>query len=183
MKRFASLASVVIACAALAACADQSMAPMGPVAPEGPAASYGAPGPFQPSDFSWSIRRGGSSIEGVLAYRGHGGRYTCEGGDVILTPETSWSRRRMIILYGSANAAAVPVSIVRARTPGAPAGDYARFVRKTTCDATNHFSFQGLPEGSWFVITVAKPADGQNETMAVTRRVETRGGPRSVTLY
>ena len=67
----------------------------------------------------------------------------------------------MIILYGSANAAAVPVSIVRARTPGAPAGDLARFARKTTCDAGNRFSFEGLPEGSWFVITIAKSADGQ----------------------
>lgn len=88
----------------------------------------------------------------------------------------------MIILYGSASAAAVTVSIVRARTPGAPAGDYARFVRKTTCDAANRFSFEGLPDGSWFIITVAKPADGQGETVAVTRRVETRGGVRSVTL-
>ena len=146
-------------------------------------ADRSAPGPFQPADFAWSTRPGGSSIDGVLAYRGGGGRYTCDGGDVILTPETAWSRRRMIILYGSASSAAVPVSIVRARTPGAPAGDYARFVRKTSCDAANHFAFEGLPEGSWFVITVAKPTDGNGETVAVTRRVETRGGPRSVTLY
>ena len=172
--------SAILACGALAACAYQ---PMGPEGSSAPMAEVGAPGPFQPSDFAWSTQRGGSSILGILAYRGPGGRYTCEGGDVILTPETDWSRRRMVILYGSANAAAVPVSIVRARTPGAPVGDYARFVRKTTCDAANHFGFEGLPEGSWFVITVAKPADGQGETVAVTRRVETRGGSRSVTLY
>jgi hypothetical protein len=145
-------------------------------------ADFAPPGPFQPADFAWSTRPGGSSIDGVLAYRGGGGRYTCEGGDVILTPETTWSRRRMIILYGSATQAAVPVSVVRARTPGAPAGDYARFVRKTTCDASNHFSFQGLPNGQWFVITVAKPVDDDGEPVAVTRRVETRGGPRSVIL-
>ena len=102
---------------------------------------------------------------------------------MILTPETAWSRRRMIILYGSATAAAVPVSIVRARTPSAPSGDYARYVRKTTCDETNHFSFLGLPDGAWFVITVGKPVDGSGEGVAVTRRVETHGGPRSVTLY
>lgn len=89
----------------------------------------------------------------------------------------------MVTLYGSANAAAVPVPIVRARTPGAPAGDYARFVRRATCDGANRFHFDGLPEGAWFVITVAKPLDGQGETVAVTRRVETRGGPRTVTLY
>jgi hypothetical protein len=32
------------------------------------------------------------------------------------------------------------------------------------------------------VITIAKSADGQGEDLAVTRRVETRGGSRSVTL-
>jgi hypothetical protein len=179
MKRFALALPIMLACGALAGCADQ---PMGLSSPAAPMADLGGPRPFQPAEFAWSTRPGGSSIEGVLAYRGGGGRYTCEGGDVILTPETAWSRRRMIILYGSASAAAVPVSIVRARTPNAPTGDYARFVRKTTCDAANHFEFQGLPEGSWFVITVAKPVDG-GETVAVTRRVDTRGGPRSVTLY
>ena len=170
----------LLVCGALAGCAYQ---PMGPEAPAAPIAEMAAPGPFQPSDFAWSTRAGGSSISGVLAYRGGNGRFTCEGGDVILTPETGWSRRRMVILYGSATAAAVPVSIVRARTPGAPAGDYARFVRKAICDGANRFRFDSLPEGSWFVITIAKPVDGQGETVAVTRRVETRGGPRSVTLY
>jgi hypothetical protein len=180
MKRFAKSLSILLAASVLTACADQ---PMGPSDPGGQVTALSTPGPFEPADFAWSTRRGGSSIEGVLTYRGGGGRYTCDGGDVILTPETAWSRRRMIILYGSASAAAVPVSIVRARTPGAPAGDIALFARKTTCDASNHFSFGGLPDGSWFVITVAKPADGAGETVAITRRVETRGGVRSVTLY
>ena len=178
MKRLASTFSALAACGLLGACADQPMGLAGPSA----MSDLSAPGPFQPADFYWSTRPGGSSIDGVLAYRSGSERYTCEGGDVILTPETAWSRRRMIILYGSANAAAVPVSIVRARTPGAPAGDIARYARKTTCDAANHFDFRGLPEGSWFVITVAKPTDGAGETVAITRRVETRGGPRMVTL-
>ena len=82
----------------------------------------------------------------------------------------------MIILYGSATSAAAPVSIVRARTPSAGTGDYARFVRRTTCDETSHFSFHDLPDGSWFVITLGKPTDGVGEPMALTRRVETHGG-------
>jgi hypothetical protein len=88
----------------------------------------------------------------------------------------------MIILYGSANAAAAPVSIVRARTPSAGAGDYARFVRRTTCDESNHFSFHDLPDGAWYVITVGKPIDGPGEPVAVTRRVETHGGASSSVL-
>ena len=88
----------------------------------------------------------------------------------------------MIILYGSATAASVPASIVRARIPSAPTGDYARFVRRTTCDADSHFTFSNLPDGAWYVITVAKSTDGQGEPMALTRRVETHGGSKTVTL-
>ena len=88
----------------------------------------------------------------------------------------------MVILYGSARAAAAPVSIVRARTPSAPTGDYARYVRRTTCDQTSRFAFTGLPDGSWFVITVGKPVGGPGEAVAVIRRVETHGGPINATL-
>jgi hypothetical protein len=159
---------------------------------EGPA-GFGPPPPtayepappaitFDSRDFAWSTSPGTGAISGALAYRQGGAHYSCQGGDVLLTPETAWSRRRMIILYGSALAAAAPVSIVRARTPSAGTGDYARFVRRTTCDAANHFSFEGLPDGAWFVITVGKPVERPGEPMAVTRRVETHGGGVSVTL-
>ena len=131
---------------------------------------------FDPRDFAWSAAPGTGSISGVLTYHRGTQRYSCQGSDVLLTPETPWSRRRMIILYGSATSAAAPVSIVRARTPSAGAGDYARFVRRTTCDEASRFSFHGLPDGSWFVITLGKPLDGVGEPMALTRRVETHGG-------
>ena len=180
MKRFQILAAVGFVAMLAAACADT---PLGPVSPT---ASYEAPPPeggaFEARDFAWSQQGGGASIVGALAFHGGGGRYTCQGGDVILTPETAWSRRRMVILYGSANSAAVPVSIVRARGPSAPSGDLAHYVRKATCNESNRFSFSGLPDGAWYVITVAKPIDGQGESVAVSRRVETRGGPRSITL-
>jgi hypothetical protein len=109
-------------------------------------------------------------------------RYTCEGGDVILTPETPWTRRRMVILYGSPIGAAVPLEIVRARTPSAPSGDYASYAKKATCDGASRFEFDDLPDGGWFVITLAKPVGGQGEPIAVMRRVETTGVRRSVTL-
>lgn len=180
MKRFLIITTVGFASLLAAACADT---PLGPISPT---AAYEAPpaegGAFEARDFTWSQRGGGASIAGTLAFHGGGGRYTCQGGDVILTPETAWSRRRMVVLYGSANSAAVPVSVVRARGPSAPSGDLARYVRKATCDESNRFFFAGLPDGAWYVITVAKPIDGQGESVAVSRRVETRGGPRSLTL-
>jgi len=88
----------------------------------------------------------------------------------------------MTILYGSPQSAAVPVALVRARTPSAPSGDYASFVRKVKCDGASHFGFPQLPEGGWFLITVARPLGAPGEPVAVMRRVETRGGPRFVTL-
>ncbi len=157
---------------------------MGPSAPPPGPSMYeeGSPTVFRAHDFAWSAERGAGSIVGTLSYRPGGERYSCEGGDVILTPETPWTRRRMIILYGSAVSAAVPLEIVRARTPSAPSGDYASFAKKTTCDEANHFRFADLPDGAWFVITLAKPSDGQGEAIAVMRRVETQGAQRSVTL-
>jgi len=182
MKRAFLIASIVLGPLGLAACADN---PMGPVAPG--EAAYEPPPPeggsFESRDFAWSQQPGSGSIVGTLAFRGGGEPFTCQGFDETLTPETVWSRHRMVILYGSANAAAVPVSVVRARGPAAPSGDLGRYVRKTRCDEANHFSFTGLPNGAWYVITVAKPTDRSNDGVAVTRRVETRGGPRSVTLY
>jgi hypothetical protein len=179
MKR---LAVITVAAAALAACAEE---PMGPAVPPGPPVSSYPPGSasvFRADDFAWSTGPGTGSIVGTLAFRGASGRYTCQGGDVILTPETAWTRRRMVILYGSPLGAAVPLDIVRARTPSAPSGDYARFAKKTTCDGDNHFSFEGLPDGGWFVITLAKPVDAPGEPIAVMRRVETRGAQRAVVL-
>jgi hypothetical protein len=137
---------------------------------------------FDARDFAWSTAAGSGEIVGAFAFHQGDVRYSCRGADVLLTPETAWSRRRMIILYGSARAAAAPVSIVRARTPSAGTADYARFVRRATCDEANHFAFHNLPDGGWFLITVGRPVDGAGEAVAVTRRVETHGGVVSATL-
>jgi len=164
-----------VATLALASCAEGPGEFMGS-APQPPEAATSAGVVFDASDFAWSTATGTGSIDGVLTYHQGSTRFSCAGGDVVLTPQTAWSRRRMIILYGSANAAAAPVSIVRARTPNAGTGDYTRFARHSTCDASNHFTFEGLPDGSWFVITVGKPVGAPGEPIAVTRRIETHGG-------
>lgn len=89
----------------------------------------------------------------------------------------------MTVLYGSPTAAALPSATVRARQANEPGGDSARYVRSQPCDANDRFVFSGLPDGAWFLITVAKPASGQGEQVAIMRRVETRGGrPISVVL-
>jgi len=179
MKR---VLAIVLFAAALTACAETPEGPAGVSSTPPPSYGGSASSVFRARDFAWSTAPGAGGIFGVLGYRSGPVRYTCEGKDVILTPETPWSRLRMIILYGSATNAAVPLDVVRARTPATSAGDYASYVRKATCDGDSRFTFKGLPDGAWFVITIARPADGPGEPLALMRRVETRGVPRSVTL-
>jgi hypothetical protein len=170
----------------LAACATESLGPTyGPSGPANPSAPIYHPGggeDFRESDFAWSRAAGTGGIDGVLSFHDGSTRYSCRGRDVILTPETPWVRRRMYILYGSIDGAVVPADIVRARTPQTGSGDYASYARKTTCDGANRFAFQGLPDGAWYVITLARPDDPSAGAVAVMRRVEVHGVTRQVNL-
>ena len=151
MKRTVRLALASSLLLAVAAC--ETAAPPPPPPPPGNAGPPSA-NVFRPADFSWSAVPGKGRIDGKLTFR---------NGQVT-------------ILYNSPNAAALPADEVRARTPSAPNGDYSAFVRRTTCDANNRFNFQGLANGAWFVITVAKPIGGGVPDMAIMRRVEIRAG-------
>jgi hypothetical protein len=132
---------------------------------------------FRASEFDWSTAPGANTIVGRLAYVKPDTHYSCQGASVILTPETPWSRRRMEVLYLSAERAALPAEEVRARTADAPPGDSTPFIKRTICDATDHFAFNHLPNGAWYVITIAKPAHGgAGGSMALMRRVITKGG-------
>ncbi|RAK51497.1 hypothetical protein DJ018_16325 [Phenylobacterium deserti] len=82
----------------------------------------------------------------------------------------------MIMLYQSPERAAQPVEAVRARTPAGPSDDYSAFVRRATCDSTDRFSFTGVPDGAWYVITTARPVAHSGQTMALMRRVVVRNG-------
>ncbi|HWF75783.1 MAG TPA: hypothetical protein VN694_01280 [Caulobacteraceae bacterium] len=156
---------------------------MGPPAPRPAYAPPPPPPPpssggFHDNDFAWSTASGSGQIIGALSYKGAASRYTCQ--EVVLTPETPWSRARMRMLYLSTTASAVPVEDVRARTPP-ETNDYAKYARRAACNAAGHFSFTGLPDGGWYVITVAAPVGG-GDRIAVMRRVETNGNTVRVVL-
>ena len=165
------------AAAALMALASACAPTLGPPPP-----GYVPPAPageaaFRASEFAWSTAPGDNTISGQLAYGKPAAHYSCQGASVILTPETPWSRRRMEVLYLSSERAALPADQVRARTAQAPPGDSSPFIKRATCDAADHFSFSHLPNGAWYVITVAKPAKGApGGSMALMKRVVTRGG-------
>lgn len=157
----------------VAACAPTMGPPPPPPPGTGGPASAGV---FRAEDFSWSAVPGTGRVDGRLVFKSGQTRYTCAGAGVVLTPETPWTRRRMTILYKSPDRAALPADEVRARTPSAPSGDYSAFVKRTVCDSNSAFSFSGLANGAWFVITVAKAVDGAGPDIAVMRRVEIRNG-------
>lgn len=178
------LAAILVLTGLLAACATPlplaaPEAPPPPPPPPQPRADA-APAPFRVSDFTWSTAPGQDRIAGHLAYGR--GTYSCAGAGVVLTPETPWVRQRMLSLYGAVSGAALPVAQVRARTPAA-SENYSSFVRSTTCDAQSRFSFQGLPNGAWYLITVARSVvTPKGEDMAIMRRVETYDGTLQVEL-
>ena len=132
---------------------------------------------FRVSDFAWSQTPGKGRIDGRVTYRAGDLAYGCAGAGVVLTPETPWTRRRMTILYKSPKSAALPAGEVRGRTPPGSSNDFAAYVKRATCDASGKFAFNGLADGAWYLITVAKaPGTSNDRDMAIMRRVEIRGG-------
>ncbi len=134
---------------------------------------------FNAADFAWSGVNGTGSVNGRIDYAQNGARYTCTGS-VALTPVTPYTRARFRNLYGSIDKAALPESVVRARTVADPNADYRSYVRSSTC-ADNRFQFSGLPAGEWFII--APVSAGGEERVVMMQRIRTRDGARvDVTL-
>ena len=160
--RPASILAAVAATAALAACA--------PV--PGPEAYVpAAPAAFSAADFGWSVRTGTAGINGSVAFGRDGQSFACTGS-VALTPDTPYTRARFQTLYGSTDQAAIPEAVVRARTVPDPNADYRSYVRSTTCQ-NGRFSFTGLPDGGWFLIT---PVSAGGDRVVLMRHVVTRTG-------
>jgi len=163
----------LLAAAALMALVSACAPTLGPAPPPGMTPAPDAP--FSAAAFAWSQVAGKNGIAGKMAAGPV--RYTCAGASVVLTPETPWSRRRMQVLYLSDTRSALLADEVRARTPQAAPGDSSPFIKRAVCGPDDHFSFTGLPDGAWYVITIAKAVGQPNgPSMALMRRVVTRGG-------
>lgn len=180
-------ALVLFASLALVGCAtDGTTTGGGSPAPTASAGSGAAGGggsqAFNKADFAWSTGAGKGEIEGQLAFKQGSVAYGCADAGVLLTPETPWVRRRMEILYTSADKAALPAAEVRARTPPERNQDYSGFVKRAACDTAGHFAFAALPDGAWYVITVARPVAGTGAEMAIMRRVVVKGAKVKLTL-
>ncbi|HUO12404.1 MAG TPA: hypothetical protein VMU37_06570 [Caulobacteraceae bacterium] len=181
MKR---IVGVILAALALAACAETPGGPFAPVPatapPPPPPPPPSNPYAFNDADFAWSTAVGTGKVVGELAFRSDAAaRYTCQAA--VLAPETPWSRARMRKLYLSTTSADIPAEDVKSRTSSEHEAEYARYVREAPCNAAGRFTFSGLPDGAWYVITVAAPVGG-GVRMAVMRRVVTDGQTVRVVL-
>lgn len=166
MKRLLPFAALL----ALAACETTGPAPRPPLATG-----------LGHDAFAWSNRTGANAIHGSVAYATKAaGRFTCADGSVALTPVAPASSDRTEKLYGSTEHAVATVEEVRSRSAGMAEPDYANYVRSTRCDTQGRFSFQGLPNGDWFLIARAKSSHGKGADVVIMRRVETRGGRAEV---
>jgi hypothetical protein len=164
--RTTALSALTIAALAVTAACAPTMAP-----DSGPIVESTA---FNAADFAWSSANGTAGVDGRINYAQNGMRYTCTGS-VALTPVTPYTRARFRNLYGSIDKAALPESVVRARTVADPNADYRSYVRSSTC-SDNRFQFNNLPAGEWFVIAPVS-ADG-DERVVMMQRVRTRAGAR-----
>lgn len=176
MRHLRSAALAVFGAALLAGCATPPAAP-GP-APGGRAAA--SPRSVA-SEFAWAAAPGSNRLKGVVAYRpDRRTRWGCDGQSVVLMPDAPASRARVVALYGSDSFAVRPVEEVKSHSAGLGEVSFDDYVRHTACDASGAFSFDGVPDGGWYVVARAvqlrpKPAAG-DEGVAIMQRIVLAGG-------
>jgi hypothetical protein len=171
-----ALGIVLASLAVLAAgCAQLQPEPLATPAPAVP-----PPPPPPVSEFAWSAGSGPNAIQGEIAYTDRTGRkWACAGQSVALMPRTPSTDLRMQSLYGSADRALEPVANVRAHSGAVRGPDPGPYVRTTACDPANHFAFDGLPDGGYFLIARVhlKGASAESdEGLAIMQRVAVTGG-------
>jgi hypothetical protein len=167
------LTPVLLAGMMLAGCADMPTGgPLPPPPPPQPLAA--APSgivittPFRAEDFAWSTMPGTAHIRGLSE-----AARSCAGNAVALTPDTAYSRERIIKLYGSGEYAVIPTPVVRAKTIANDNPAMRGYVRSVRCDSAGNFAFDNIPAGSFFVI--AEVGDPQGPRV-VMRRVTAVAG-------
>lgn len=110
---------------------------------------------FDPQAVAWSKKPGNNAITGTAELTLRGQSKTCAGLEVRLVPDARYTRERVAMLYGTATEGFVDAEAARRvqERPGAvvdPA--YARSHKVDTCDAKGRFAFNGLADGTYYVL-------------------------------
>jgi hypothetical protein len=137
------------------------------------------PPAFRPDELAWSTLLGPNVLTGIVAFRrSPTDRWTCAGETLSLIPDGRYSRERMFQVYGSTERSVVAVGEARRRSIEAGPAAYQQYVRKTQCNAQSRFAFRALPDGSYFLLALARPAKPRPgaEPVAILEHVMLQGG-------
>jgi hypothetical protein len=133
-----------------------------------------------PSETDWARKDGANTINGFGVLRTVSGEArTCAGLAANVIPDSSHTRERMLAIFGSV------VKGTRAANNGAVKfsnedSQYTSLIRTTRCDGQGNFTFERVPDGTWYVTTSvvwkANPSSPLFEGGSMMQRVEVRGG-------
>lgn len=113
---------------------------------------------FNPAEAAFIHKPGRGSITGQAFLRRNDGVVVYAAGSrVTLIPRTTYSSERMQALYGGNRIA----PLWRASIPE-PAG-YSSYVREEKADGEGKFSFSGLADGEYYVVTTVYWMAGYNQ--------------------
>jgi hypothetical protein len=135
--------------------------------------------PFDIDEVAWSRKDGTNTVNGFAVLRTVGGEArTCAGLEVGLVPDSLHARDRMSQLYGSLEKG---YRIAR-QTPKFETDDrgYVMTARRTRCDGQGQFSFEKVPDGSWYLVSqivwMPAPSSGIVEGANMMKSVDVKGG-------
>lgn len=132
--------------------------------------------PMTMSNIAWVRQSGTSTVNAVTAIEAAGTRHTCSGQSANLIPDSPSARARMTATFGGAAGdmrptSAGPVKFERDDPL------YVASLRTTRCTPAGTFSFQHVPDATWYVITSVKWNDLSGvEGGSMMRRVSLSGG-------
>lgn len=131
------------------------------------------------SELDWAKKDGKNTVTGFAVLRTVGGEArTCAGLPVGLSPDSAYARERMMAIYGNTVKGTRPANNPVKFTNDDPS--YRSVIRETRCDGQGGFSFEKVPDGTWYVATAvtwkANPNSPLFEGGHMMQRVEVRGG-------
>lgn len=102
---------------------------------------------------AWAKARGKNTITGSALLRTRGGEArTCAAVDVYLIPSSPYADARMTLIYGADDRGYRSASAFY-NVEDPPVG-YIKANRSTICDAQGYFTFDQVPDGTYYITSV-----------------------------
>ena len=112
--------------------------------------------PFDPAKIAWSKQAGPNSIAGVAHLETDDGKLkTCASLPVHLAPDSTYTRKRVELLYGDTDSGFVDAQEahrVRAKPGATVTKAYERSLKAAVCDQQGRFAFRNLADGTYYVM-------------------------------